>query len=167
MVVVVADSGPIISLARINQLSLLQDVFTHITVSGGVFNELVVRGKGKTGATEIAHAHKTGWLVVESIPDSAAIPELATFGISRADAESIILAERKKADFLLLDEKLEREAARAVLTKTRLLGLGGFLVYAKTAGHIPEVASMLARLRAENVWIGESVRREILEAAGE
>jgi len=78
-----------------------------------------------------------------------------------------VLAEQKRADFLLLDEKLARDAARTVLTKTNLLGIGGFLVYAKVSGRIPEVADMLDRLRAENIWISELVYREILEAAGE
>lgn len=167
MLVVVADSGPIISLARINQLLLFQKVFKRIIVSDGVFHELVVRGKGKAGATEIAHAHQTGWLSVENMPDSIAVTELATHGISRADAESIMLAEHKQADFLLLDERRARKAARAILTKTNLLGIGGFLVYAKMNGYIPEVASLLDRLRTENIWISESVYREILETAGE
>lgn len=50
---VVADSSPIISFARAKKLRLIQGVYKNIIIPPAVYDEIVVRGKGKPGAEEI------------------------------------------------------------------------------------------------------------------
>lgn len=111
-------------------------------------------------------AQKAGWLIVEKI-SSKQIVGLIKYGISTPDAESIILAEQKKADFLLIDERAAREVAKSRLTKTKITGVGGFLAYAKTKGYIPQVKTLLDQMKERGIWISESVYKEILKTAGE
>ena len=49
---VVSNSGPLINLAKVDQFTLLRDLFQHITIPPAVFEEVVVRGGGQPGADE-------------------------------------------------------------------------------------------------------------------
>ena len=44
--IVVTDSTPIISLAKIDKLHLLRDIFGKIYVPNAVYKEVVLKGKG-------------------------------------------------------------------------------------------------------------------------
>lgn len=162
--IVIADSSPIISLLKIEQLNLLYLVFKEVIISQGVYDELVV--VDKIGVAEIKKAQKAGWLIVEKI-SSKQIVGLIKYGISTPDGESIILAKQKKADFLLIDERAAREVAKSRLTKTKIMGVGGFLAYVKTKGYIPQVKTLLDQMKERGIWISESVYKEILKTAGE
>lgn len=52
--VAIADSGPPICLARINQLELLPCLFAKILVPQEVWNEVTVRGRGRPGAYKVS-----------------------------------------------------------------------------------------------------------------
>lgn len=51
--ILVSDSGPIITLARASKLHLLQDLFSQVLIPNGVYEELVLKGKGRAGAEEV------------------------------------------------------------------------------------------------------------------
>ena len=48
--VAIPDSGPLIALARINQLELLPQLFSKVIVPPYVWTEVTVKGKGMPGA---------------------------------------------------------------------------------------------------------------------
>jgi predicted nucleic acid-binding protein len=48
---IVADSGPILSCARANRLELFHQVIGDLTIPDAVYEDIVVRGAGKPGAT--------------------------------------------------------------------------------------------------------------------
>jgi hypothetical protein len=47
---VVSNSGPPINLAKVGPFSLLKDLFQHVLIPKGVFEEVVVRGAGQPGS---------------------------------------------------------------------------------------------------------------------
>lgn len=47
---IVADSGPIIVFARIGHLDLLQQVVSELVIPDAVYEDLVIKGKGRAGA---------------------------------------------------------------------------------------------------------------------
>ena len=112
MPAVVSDSGPLIHLAQINRLQILQELFgcVHVTdtVKAEVVDESVQRGR--SDAEVAGKAFEEGWLKAEALSERAS--KLATRladgeRISRADAEVILLAKNKKALFLSDDKPLE------------------------------------------------------------
>jgi len=108
--VAVADAGPLIHLAQINKLQLLQELFEHVTITASVKREAVDEGVrlGYADAEIIANALCDGWIVVESVPNrlTKTVEKLAEGeNISQADAETLLLAKEKRAD-LLVDEKI-------------------------------------------------------------
>ncbi len=48
--IVVADSTPLIALARIDQLNLLKELFGAVLIPEAVFREVVTRGKARLAA---------------------------------------------------------------------------------------------------------------------
>jgi predicted nucleic acid-binding protein len=53
---VVSISGPLINLAKVGHFSLLKDLFQHVLIPKGVFEEVVVRGASQPGSMETRRA---------------------------------------------------------------------------------------------------------------
>ena len=69
----IADSGPLICLARINQLELSSRLFSKILVPPEVWNEVTVRGKDYPGAQQVSQAT---WLTLQA-PDPQLVKPLS------------------------------------------------------------------------------------------
>jgi len=51
--IVVSNSTPLISLAKINRFDLLKAIFSKVHIPQGVYEEVVVEGEGLAGAREV------------------------------------------------------------------------------------------------------------------
>ena len=51
---IVVNSTPLISLAIINQLELLQKLFNNVIIPSSVYNEVVLHGEDKAGFSAIS-----------------------------------------------------------------------------------------------------------------
>jgi len=58
---VVSDTGPLVTLGRTGYLDVLPGLFGRIIVPVAVYEEAVVKGKGRPGAVELENAT---WLEV-------------------------------------------------------------------------------------------------------
>ena len=115
MQIVVSDSGPLIHLAQINKLQILQKLFGTILVTPSVKAEVVDEGIHRKcpDAKVIDEAFKDGWIIVETLPANI-LKQAGNLadgeGISPADAQVILLSEKKKALLLSDDTALLRIA---------------------------------------------------------
>ena len=116
------------------------------------------------GKQRVEAAISDGWLVVAQLAD---LPPLQLpFPLDVGEAAAVTLAFQLKADVLLIDEKLGREAARRM--GLSVAGALGELVHAKLAGWIPNVTDEIRRLRLEaGFFVHAEVERFILSQAGE
>ena len=57
---VVVDASPLIALARIERLELLQEMFGGVVVPSAVWREVVAAGSDKAGAGQVAAAEWIG-----------------------------------------------------------------------------------------------------------
>jgi predicted nucleic acid-binding protein len=81
-VIVLADSSPLITLARAQHFELLQQFYGEVVVSREVHDEIAVAGAGLPGAEEIREA---SWIRVESAPpESSPAVEAACVGLGAA-----------------------------------------------------------------------------------
>jgi len=155
--IVVPDAGPLIYLAGARHLGLLPALYTEVVVSRSVFDEVVVRGAGLPGATEVSEAR---WLRVEDAPPD---PLLLRF-LDHGEASAIPLAERLHAALLADDADARRIAAARGLV---VVGTLGVLLAAKNRGLIPAVAPIVRQMESLGMYVSDSLRNRVLQLAGE
>jgi uncharacterized protein len=121
-VIVVSNSSPLISLARIGQLHLLASFYKRILVPAEVHHEVTVDGRGLPGAEEVRNA---GWIEVSAQGSNVDLSlERACQGLGKGERGAILLAKTLPADLILLDEwKARRIAREAGLSVMGCLGV--------------------------------------------
>ncbi|HXM44262.1 MAG TPA: hypothetical protein VN924_23705 [Bryobacteraceae bacterium] len=128
--IVVSDTSPILNLARIGRLDLLQLLYRQVLIPDAVFEELTDSKRDLPPAIDLASMQ---WLIVLAATNQSRIGELLE-NLDAGEAEAIVLAIELQADLLLVDERRGRRAAAAAgLT---IMGLIGVVARAKRAGLI-------------------------------
>jgi len=152
--IVVVDATPLIALAIIDQLVLLQRLFADVLVPSAVYKE-VLAGTDKPGATVIANA---SWLQVRSPAANPTIEPLL-LGLDEGEFQVLLLAREVQADWVLLDEKLGRRVAQALHLPVK--GTVGVLLAAVHAGLLPKAQALLfaQQLTTNGIRISPSVMR--------
>ena len=105
---VVSDASPIINIACIDKLNLLNQLYGELYIPEAVWNEVVVQGKGQPGADEIESAK---WIKVQSVNDTSLVHALEQ-ELDQGESEAIVLSLEIQAELLLMDERIGREVAR-------------------------------------------------------
>ena len=106
--IIVADSGPIISFARAGRLDLLKQVTTELIIPDAVFDEIVVSGDDRPGAEEV----KQGlWIKPVTVQERSLLENLPG-KLSRGESEAIVLAKELGAHLLVDELEARKEASR-------------------------------------------------------
>jgi len=150
--IVVSNSSPLIALAKIGKLYILKKLFGEIIIPKAVWNEVVVKGKGKPGAEEV---EKAEWIKVEEVRDRLSV-EVLKGEIEIGEAEAIVLAKELNADLLIMDEKIPRIIAESIGLK--VIGSLAILYIAKKRGLIKEdFDEIVKKLRDKGVRFSDEV----------
>lgn len=154
------NTTPIITLASIRQLDLLQLLYGEVIIPEAVRTEVLAGGERRIGAAELL---ERGWIRTMVLPDPGRADLLSD--LDRGEAEVIALAQELAADVVILDERLaRRHAERLGLPLTGTLGV---LLKAKTRGLIEEVGPLVQQLRSAGIRLSDGLIRKALELAGE
>jgi len=106
---VVFDSSALIYFAKIGRLGLLRKLFKKIFIPSTVFEELVVQGRGKPGASEIEKACGH-WIKVEEISADREVKELKQLcireNLAQGDVELFLLARSLNKPLVTNDKAL-------------------------------------------------------------
>lgn len=158
--VVAANTTPIIALALISRLDLLQRLYREVVIPPAVRDEVFAGGPAGIGSAEVRAAT---WLRVISLQDPRRADLLAD--LDRGEAEVIALAQELDAGLVIIDERLaRRHAERLGFTLTGTLGV---LLRAKERGLVSTVAPLIDQLRHGGIWLSEVVVAEALRLADE
>jgi predicted nucleic acid-binding protein len=158
--VVVADSSPLISLAIIEQLTLLPQLYRRILVPPAVWHEVTVQGVDLPGAQAV---RQSSWLEIE-IPQALILEPLSIL-VDRGEAEAIALAQSIPDSTVLLDDaQARRVAERLGICR---IGTLGILRRAKKAGLIAEVKVYVEQLRTNGIYIKPNLVDAVLKDVGE
>lgn len=160
--IVVSNTSPLMNLAAIGQLGLLERLFEKVLIPEAVLQELSVVGLEQFGTKEI---RKLPWIETRSVTNRTLVDYLL-LELDKGEAEAIALATEMRADLLLLDERLARRAASRL--GLRFTGLLGLLVEAKHRGFIVAVKPALDALTTKaGFWVSRDLYARALQAAGE
>ena len=160
---VVADTGPLIALARVEHLELLPRLYGRIIVPSAVHDELAL-DSDRPGARVLSGAFNVGWLTVEAVTDSASAKELARL-LGPGEAEAIALAEQEDARFLLVDDARGRRIARS--RRIPVAGVAGVLLAAKSRGQFAAVRPILEALTNTGYRLSPRLIAGVLARTGE
>ena len=160
---VVADTSPLIALARIGELDLLRRLYGRVAVPPAVKGELAI-GSDRPGARVLEAALAAGWISVRSVSDRVSVRELSML-LDLGEAEAIEVAAQRRAQVLLIDDARGRRTARR--RGIPVAGVAGVLLAAKSRGEIAAVGPILRRLSEAGYRLSPRLVAEVLSAAGE
>jgi predicted nucleic acid-binding protein len=155
-VIVVADTGPLISLAVIDRLDLPERIFGHVVIPEAVWDEL----KRQIAVFNIPQAARFQKNVVPLKQRGKPI-----HSIDIGEAEAIFLYEEIHAGLLLIDDK----KARAVAESQNICCVGALalLVEAKAQKFLPELRPLFLQLLAKKRYYTKTLLNTILGANNE
>ena len=152
--IIIADSSPLIGLAKIGQLDLLPLLARRVMAPPAVWKEVVGAGSAAPGAQEVAGRK---WIEIVTPEPATVAPLLILLG--QGEAEAIALSQRETSAILLLDDLRARKIAARL--NLRRMGTIALLGRAKRAGLVGKLKPLLDALLA----CGIHIRRELIEAA--
>lgn len=154
---VIADSGPIISLVLIEKLDILDLLFDDIKIPLAVWNELTA-DDSKPFHNKIKSYFK------DKVLEITGFNEL-TFVMDYGESESVILYKELKADFLLIDDKKARNIAENL--NIECIGTLGILSIAKDKGLISDLKSLFEKFLTNKRFYSIELLNSILTQKGE
>lgn len=158
----IADSGPLIALARLDLLDLPRRYFDTVFVVDAVWNEVTRRPKAGE-AERLVAALESG--VLQRLDDPVSSPDsLLRAGLDVGERNSIARGIEMQAG-LLIDERRGRKAARAL--GLPVLGTFGLLVLAYENGVISSLRAQVDQLQASGYFLPEELVKQTLAALGE
>lgn len=157
---IVADAGPIISFARAGRLDLLRQIVSELIIPETVFEEIVVRGRGKPGADQVQHGL---WIKRTKVQDRSVLEQMPG-KLNSGEREAIAVA-KEIGSYLLVDEIEARKEAdrRGVLC----IGSLRILKEAKDRGIITKAKPVLDELIASGTYLSDDLYRGFLREVRE
>jgi len=161
--ILIADTGPLIALAKIKHLDLLHVLYEQVRIPAIVYKELMA--KIGVESREIDKALNEFILISKEIPVIKKI-EPAIQNLGQGERKVIELAYAfDKPVLLLMDDKLGREAAKQL--SLNVTGSIGILLKAKKEGKISNVTDLLRLMRKNGYWFSDEIIHEAGKIAGE
>lgn len=155
---IVADTGPLIALARVEQLGLLTALFERVLLTPTVLAECEARpdrGEGR----EIRAALEAGHITL-----LAPRVTLPVTNLDAGESSALALALEQGAG-VLMDDKAGRGVARQL--SIAVIGTVGVLLLAKRKGLLENVRPQLEALIASGYFLGPGLIDHALRLAGE
>jgi predicted nucleic acid-binding protein len=167
MLTVLADSGPLIALAKLNRLELLLNLWQTVLVTETVYHETVVLGQSREAADALTlrlfwQQHRLPIVSVPAATLTAYAPALqldpgehATFALALTFPEALVLVD---------DEEARAEARRLGL---RMRGTLGVVVEAFRRQQLTfsEAELLLTEIAARpDIWISPVLCEQVLKS---
>ena len=154
---VVVNTTPIIALADIGQLDLLQKIYGEIVIPEAVNLEVLSEPARSTLDTAT-------WIKVVK-PKAVSQKSMFSARLHTGEIEVLTLAQECGADLLIIDDNAAKKTAKYLgFTVT---GTMGVLLKAKHEGYIDWVKPLMERLIADGLYVSPEVQAYVLEAAEE
>ena len=160
---VVADAGPLMTLAKLNLLYLLKQLYERVQFPRSVYEEVVVEGIQR--GFEDAHTlqlflSREDWkpTEVKDVPD-----DLASSRLDRGERESIALALALDGLLLIDEERGRKEARRRGVTVQGTLGV---LIRAHRSGLITadQLRFYFGQIEERaDIWMSPALCRRLLQ----
>jgi predicted nucleic acid-binding protein len=157
---VVADTSPLLNLALIDRVDLLEQQFSGITAPEQVWTEL---SEGEDGLDALRALRESGFLTVVPVERSDLFVEIV-HELDLGETAAICYAVESDADLLLIDEREGRRVARR--HGLSVTGVVGVLLREAKQGAL-DIEAELDALREAGFWLSDDLRDDIIAAAAD
>lgn len=158
---VVINSSPLISLSLIGHLELLLKLYDEVIIPKSVYDEIVVKGKGKAGSEELKSI--SCFTVIET--ENKVLKDTVMLELDEGEAEVISIAKEKGIQNVIIDEFAGRQYAS--LLGLNVTGTLGILLIGKKLGFIDELKPLMNIMLKHNRYINRDLYLAVLEKANE
>lgn len=159
---IVSNTSPILNLALIGRLDLIQHLYERIQIPEAVYREL--QGN-ETHYEPVLPDPIPTWIRVCHASERSRVNRLLQ-ELDAGEAEAIILALERNAELLLMDELRGRSVARRL--GIPIVGTIGVLIEAKRKSLVSLISPILGELQeTAGFWISDSLYALALELADE
>ncbi len=148
---VVSNTGPLIALAKVDHLSLLEQLFGEVLIPPAVQRELFAKSGPESARLDDVLLN---FIKIAPVPSLAPEVKIVTQRLGPGEQQAIALAYERKMP-LVIDDRLGRTAARRL--GLAVTGLVGVLLRAKEMGLIPAVRPLLDEIRQQSYWLSDEV----------
>ena len=155
---IISNTTPIISLASIGKLNVLNELFGEIIICQSVYDE--IKAKESYGYKEV----DSDYIKVQAIKGTK-YRDLLLSQLDLGEAETIILAIEINADYVIIDDNIGYKIAKnSGLKVIRTLSV---LLKAKDKGIIEEIRPLLDEMILKGRWYSKKVYESFLKKIGE
>ena len=158
---VASNTGPLIALAKINRLLVLERLFDKVLIPAVVHRELLAKSGDEADRLDQALA---AFVRVAQITDRKPEVIAATQGLDVGERDAIALAHQTGLS-LIIDDRVGRRAARQL--GVSVTGVAGVLIQARKCGWIASVRQELAMIRDRGYWLSDELIDTAASLAGE
>lgn len=158
---IVSNTGPLIALAKADQMHLLKNLFGQVHIPPAVHRELLAKSGIEAERLDQALA---SFIQIAEHPALAEAVRSVTLSLDRGEQEAIALAHQMKLT-LLIDDRLGRQAARYL--NLPITGTVGVLLHAKQEKLISLVRPVLNEIRTQGYWLSDELIAAATTLAGE
>lgn len=162
MALLVADSGPLIALARLSLLWLPARLEREVLVTELVWSE--VTRSPRPGELPMLHdARARGWLMVVPGPE-APDPRLAADQLDEGELSALTLALSRSATVLIDEQRGRAVAARCGL---QVVGTLGLLLLARERRLVGALLPLVESLQSSGYFLSRPLIDRVLRSQGE
>ncbi|MEW6349850.1 MAG: DUF3368 domain-containing protein [Thermodesulfobacteriota bacterium] len=156
----VLNSSPVIILAKVSLIWILEEMCARIVIPSGVAHE-VKRGP----ANDVARSWLEGAGDKHVVRIESVDARVAAWDLGRGESEVISIAYISPEHEAILDDRAARKCAQALGIRVR--GTVGVLLAAKRAGVLPQIAPILAQLPGHGLRLGKDLLQAAIRLSGE
>ena len=157
---VVADSSPLITLAKVGCFHLLPRLYSRVIISPEIHHEVVVAGAGLAGALEVSQCD---WIELQPLDNPADLRAIhARLGLGLGELSAILLASQIRADLVLLDDFKGRRLA--IERGLGVRGSVGILERLYRKGLLPDLRAAFQQLLAHRAYVDTRLLNSRLHA---
>ncbi len=157
--IVVSNSSPLISPAKIGAFDLLRKLYGMLVISAEVYAEVVVAGAGLPGAADVSNCP---WIEVREIRNPTALEEFQSrrFALGLGEISAMLLAREIGAHLVLLDDLGARKLAQKQGFKVQ--GTVAVLEACYRRGHVGDLRQAYERMLQAGVYLDRDLLNGIL-----
>ncbi len=158
----ISNTGPIIALAKIGHLVLMEKIFSEVSIPPIVYRELL--GKFGNEWPEIESALNT-FIKVAELPLYDEITESVLSALDEGEKQAVGLASSLRDEVLLIiDDKAGRETAKKL--NIAVTGTIGLLLIAREEGLVNDIKTLIEQLRDTGYWLSDDILETVKRLEG-